>query len=894
MCNRKCSMLIHPVCLFTALMLVLGLVGGADNTNGVLPSENVDLSTEGEEVVITFSYNENAYATFKPLIEAFHEENPSITIQYVPLTDEDYNTPATMDDRLLMLARSADTTLTSIRSNAMGRYFLDLQPLIDSDSSFDSADFWAGSLSALEDTEGRVLGLPMTFFLQGIFYDKAAFDAANLPQPQPGWTWDDFRGATAALAQNQTGEARFGYVDRASASILQPLIGHHLALNDGEINAEILADELDWYVQMAREEQLLGLKSTDDHWNGLLRSEAPPAMWYGSLFEFILGGVMGEPEATELLARFAQSAYGFAPFPVAADGDNVNTTPVNALCGVISAGSEHPVEAWQWLNFLSQHWLVSDMSFVSNQLNIPARPSVADSAGFWDNFPDEAQEAMQYGLEHAWFSSLYPQAESAILDAVADASEGRTTDLRGALEEAETAQASWPQDIVPVPEITVATPQPYASTALDVVTIHFYHDSWESEEKAAITALVNQFNRDHKDEITVQADNVTEESYEEGFYVGMANTYDCFLSQLDPQGAGSSGVILDLTTLMEAEDAAFQQDFDPLLLDAARYQESLFALPLSNQPAIMAYNADLLADLGLEPPALDWTFDEFLELITAVTSSSGSEQIYGFVPESHLVSTTQMFYAGRGVQWRDTSGEFPVVMFNTPEMADAMAWVNELEQSGVLFQSASGNDWWPSITRAVSSGQIGFWTTDAGEQEKEYFDGSRPAFNIGIAPLPYTAKPNGAYDSSYATGFYISNLTENPQACWELAKYFSEELDVLTGIPARISVANSPAWEAQVGAENAEVYQAAVASNLTDVEVDPYGVFFWGPVKDWLFFAEQNIANGNDSAQALVIAQQYADAYLECMAPLDVTNFTRQEMSLTSQDCAKQVDPASP
>ena len=61
----------------------------------------------------------------------------------------------------------------------MGGYFLDLQPLIDSDSNFDLAGFWLGSLSAMEDTEGRVLGLPMTLFLRGIFYDKSAFDAAN-------------------------------------------------------------------------------------------------------------------------------------------------------------------------------------------------------------------------------------------------------------------------------------------------------------------------------------------------------------------------------------------------------------------------------------------------------------------------------------------------------------------------------------------------------------------------------------------------------------------------------------------------------------------------------------------------------------------------------------------
>jgi len=869
------------------------MVGCTDSLNRFSPNDSVDFSAENEEITITFSFDSSLSAVIKPLVEAFNEENPTINVQYVPLTTEDYNTPdETAEDRLLMLAESADATLTSIRTTEMSGYFIDLQPLIDSDSTFAQDDFWTGSLSAMEDTEGRVLGLPMTLYLQGIFYNKSAFDVANLPYPQPGWTWDDFRTATAVLAQVQGSAPRFGYADRSSASILQPLIGTELVLNDGVIDAESLAAELDWYVQMARAEQLLGLKTTDSWWNSLFSYADPPAMWYGSLFEFTLGSVTGEMEAIDLMTYFTESAYDFAPFPVESDGENVNTTPVSALCGVISAGSEHPAEAWQWLKYLSEHWLVSDTSYASNQLNIPARQSVAEAEGFWENYPTEVQEAMQYGLEHAWFSSLYSLAEKAVLNAVEDAAEGRATDLLSALEEAETKQASWPQENAVVPEIIVATPQPSESTAIDVVTINFYHDSWESKEKAAITALVNQFNRDHKGEIIIQADNITQESYEEGYYAGMANTYDCFISQLDSQGAASSGSILNLTALMEAEEAAFQEDFDPLMLDAAQYNNGLYALPLYNQPAIMVYNADLLAELGLEPPSLDWTFDEFLALITAVASSSGKEQVFGFLPDSQRVSTTEMFFAGFGVQWRDISGDFPIVLFDTPEMADTLVWLNELEQSGALFVASSGNDWWPSITTAIYDGQIVFWTDIAGNEEKDFFSYNKPLFEVGIAPLPSTTKLNGYYDSSYMTGFYISNLTDYPQACWELAKYLSEELDVLPGVPARLSVASSPEWEANVGAENAEVYRAAVASNLDDAEVDPYNAWFWIPMRNWLWQADQNIENGNDPTQELILAQQNADAYLDCMASYDVLSMNSDEIKIIVQFCASEVDPS--
>ena len=368
------------------------------------------------------------------------------------------------------------------------------------------------------------------------------------------------------------------------------------------------------------------------------------------------------------------------------------------------------------------------------------------------------------------------------------------------------------------------------------------------------------------------------------------NDYDCFLTSHSTRVAASSGLILDLTALMEAEDSDFQQDFDPLFLDAAKYNDGLYALPLSNQPAIMVYNADLLAELGLEPPSLKWTFDEFLDLIIAVSSSSDSEQTYGFLPDSHLVNTTELFYAGRIVQWKDTSGEFPVVMFDTPEMVSALASWAELEQSGVLFQLAPGDDWFLSTLGALESGQIGFWTAKAGEQKMDIFESSRLKFNVGIAPLPFTDKPNGSFDRSYITSFYISKQTEYPQACWELATYFSEGLGVLQGVPARISVANSAAWEANVGAENAEVYRTAIASNLSDVEIDPYSGWFWAPINGWRGQATQNVGNGNNPAQELALLQQYSDTYLECMSFYDILSLNYDELKETALSCKDQVN----
>jgi multiple sugar transport system substrate-binding protein len=889
--NRKRSILTHLVYLFTALMLILGLVGCADNAGNVPSSGDIDLSTGGEEVIITFAYDENYRTLIEPLMDAFHEENPSITVQFVPLSTTNYSQAETLEDRLLALATGADTTLTFSGSPQAGSYFLDLQPLMDADSSFASSDFWPGSLSALEDTEGRVLGLPMTLFLRGIFYDKAAFDAANLAYPQPGWTWDDFRRMTAALAQGQGGESRFGYADRASLSILQPLIGYELTLNDGQIDAEALAAELDWYVQLAQADQILGVKSSDDYWNGLFDFGTPPAMWYANLLEFTSDMEMGETAATDLKTYFEDSAYGFAPLPVDADRENVNTTPVNALSGVISAGSEHPVEAWQWLNFLSHHSLALSNADPGERLNVPARQSVTEAVGFWDSFPPEVQAAIRFGLEHAWYPSVYSRAEEAVLSAVREAASGYV-DLTSALEEAETAQASWPQDRVELLEIVVATSQSVVDVVPGTAVINFNYRDWLPNDVRIFESLISEFNHEHEGEIIVQATNVQQSSYEGGYFVGRSNLYDCYMDQNMSEYAASSEAVLDLTALFEGEDAAFQQDFDNSLLDSSRSEGYLVALPLSIQPGLMAYNADMLAQKGLEPPALDWTFDDFLELITAVTSTVESDKSYGFLPSTNAASIRQMFYAGRGVQWRDISGADPVVMFNTPEMADTLIWLDELERSGVTYQVPDVDDWNVAIAQPVRAGQIGFFITYAGEEEELYFLGNKPPYTIGIAPLPATPKPNGSFGDNYETGFYISKNSEHPEACWELGKYLSEHTEGLNGVPARTSVANSSAWEAQVGPEKAAVYRKALANNLANNEADPYGVYFWAPMRGWLGRASVNISNGSDPTQELALAQQYADAYLDCMMPLDIPSLTNEEIRGAVQECEVQVDPS--
>jgi len=114
---------------------------------------------------------------------------------------------------------------------------------------------------------------------------------------------------------------------------------------------------------------------------------------------------------------------------------------------------------------------------------------------------------------------------------------------------------------------------------------------------------------------------------------------------------------------------------------------------------------------------------------------------------------------------------------------------------------------------------------------------------------------------------------------------------VLQGVPARISLANSPSWETHVGAENAPIYRAAVENSLVEDENNHYDGWFWIPIEGWLSQAYANISDGNDPAQELALAQQYADDYLDCMSTLDIASLHTKQLMEEANICRAQVDP---
>ena len=70
----------------------------------------------------------------------------------------------------------------------------DLTPYIEKDQAAGkfSLDDYFENVVNIDRRGDELYAIPLDFTPMVVYYNKRLFDAANVPYPQPGWTWDDF------------------------------------------------------------------------------------------------------------------------------------------------------------------------------------------------------------------------------------------------------------------------------------------------------------------------------------------------------------------------------------------------------------------------------------------------------------------------------------------------------------------------------------------------------------------------------------------------------------------------------------------------------------------------------------------------------------------------------
>ncbi|NOK60860.1 MAG: extracellular solute-binding protein [Chloroflexi bacterium AL-W] len=326
-------------------------------------------------------------------VQTFQQSHPDINVQLTPIDSDrrqiDIQTAAEATDCFSWSAPPQPDDLETL---------LDLQPLIDADSSFTQDDI-LGALFTPYQHDGQLYGLPYAFSVDALYYNQSAFDALGLDAPTIDWSPDDFLNTAQLLTDSEATDVVYGYV--LESSIYSDLVfflsrsGVQLTTGSGidfrpNFTDPAVVEAIQWYLDLALVHGVMPEPALDYR-----RSETPddseltaaPGMWFGGLntsYEFPQTVPLDEEESVESSEDSVQIPpfeVNIAPLPL---NNGALTTDDFAVRGFhISAETPNPQPCWEWLKFLSQ-----DVNNLRNEL--PARQSLFDDPTLVSQSPGAA------------------------------------------------------------------------------------------------------------------------------------------------------------------------------------------------------------------------------------------------------------------------------------------------------------------------------------------------------------------------------------------------------------------------------------------------------------------------------------------------------------------------
>jgi multiple sugar transport system substrate-binding protein len=355
------------VSLVSVVSLVFVLAAGCDG-----------LMATPAPVIITFAHPEDESGAYEQWAQQFHDRYPHITVEL--------STDMAAEGKDAFVATQFELA-QYLASSAV----LDLSPLIEQSEELDMADFYP-AISRVFKSRGRQWALPFGLDMMMTFFNKDLFDRYGVSYPEIGWTWSDFLDRAQALTRRSDNTYGFALQYSDDFGLFEPLMmiyqhGGRIfdsldtptrATFDEPLNIEAMnfyasLTQVYHVAPSSEEAQRFGRAYP---WSGIFDGRF--AMW--SMMYSQRGGVQW-PTPWRM-------NWGMVPMPRDVTGGTL--TIANGL--YISSDTEHPMEAWQWITYLSTQSPPSAM---------PARISLAESQRFGQTVGFEIAEAARASVADA-------------------------------------------------------------------------------------------------------------------------------------------------------------------------------------------------------------------------------------------------------------------------------------------------------------------------------------------------------------------------------------------------------------------------------------------------------------------------------------------------------------
>ena len=185
-----------------AILMLTSLVCGSVMGCGSGKEETAS-NGEGasEEPVVLKWQSWDPASKYQPIIDAYQEANPNVTIEYEQVSDYEtkINTEASGDALPDILSCKVGNTQMFAEEGILDE--IDLEAL-KSDSDYNLDDFWETTLD-YASYQGKTYGIPVDGGNYAWIYNKKMFDQLGIEVPEDGFTWDEFDAVCQQLMDNK-------------------------------------------------------------------------------------------------------------------------------------------------------------------------------------------------------------------------------------------------------------------------------------------------------------------------------------------------------------------------------------------------------------------------------------------------------------------------------------------------------------------------------------------------------------------------------------------------------------------------------------------------------------------------------------------------------------------
>jgi len=345
------------------LLLVVGLILSSCGT------EDVETTEGSEEVNLTYMiWNASGLDGMEAVAGAFEEENPGINVE-VQVTPWDQYWPkleaaalgGSMPDLFIMHSQE-------IAKYAEGDVLMDLTEYVNESEQVDMSKY-PQDIVEVYSTNEKTLGIPRDFDTIGLWYNKEIFDAAGIPYPDEKWTWETLLDTAIELTNEEEGiYGMLAPVNNQEGYYSFLFQNNGYVLNEDKTQSGFREPEtieaMQFYVDLS-----------------LKYGVSPTAAQFANndrIVYFQSGraamGTFGSYQAS----TFSQNEYTAENVDVTVlpRGER-RATVYHGVSNSISANTEHPEEAWKFLEFMSSEEGMRIMG--ENGVTMPAHEDAGDA-----------------------------------------------------------------------------------------------------------------------------------------------------------------------------------------------------------------------------------------------------------------------------------------------------------------------------------------------------------------------------------------------------------------------------------------------------------------------------------------------------------------------------------